>query len=225
MKPADPRKWPPLDAETRRRVLELTEQFPRIWTDPRVDMREKKRILRLLITDVTLVKSDKITVHVRLSGGAARTLVLDRPLPIAQIRKFKPELVAEVDRLLDRYCDREIADIFNERGIQTWDGQTFNLKKIDFIRGAYNLASRRQRLRDRGMLTTEEVAERFDITQSTVHKWGRQGLIRKVYSDNRNRGLWDIPSDLAIIKGRPGRNSLPARAQTTISSTTGQDSV
>jgi predicted site-specific integrase-resolvase len=75
------------------------------------------------------------------------------------------------------------------------------------------------------MLTTEEVAERFDITQSTVHKWGRQGLIRKVYSDNRNRGLWDIPSDLAIIKGRPGRNSLPARAQTTISSTTGQDSV
>ncbi len=47
-------------------------------------MREKKRILRLLITDVTLVKSDKITVHVRLSGGASRTLVLDRPLPIAQ---------------------------------------------------------------------------------------------------------------------------------------------
>ena len=121
-----PQEVAALDAETRRHVLELVEQFPRIWTDPRVDMREKKRILRLLITDVTLVKSDKITVHVRLSGGAARTLVLDRPLPIAQIRKFKPELVAEVDRLLDRYCDREIADIFNERGIQTWDGQTFN---------------------------------------------------------------------------------------------------
>jgi NADH:ubiquinone oxidoreductase subunit K len=160
-----------------------------------------------------------------VSGGAARTLVLDRPLPIAQIRKFKPELVAEVDRLLDRYCDREIADIFNERGIQTWDGQTFNLKKIDFIRGAYNLASRRQRLRDRGMLTTEEVAERFDIAQTTVHQWGRQGLIRNVCSDNRNRGLGDIPPDLAIVKGRPGRNALPARVPTTISSTTEQDSV
>ncbi len=171
-----------------------------------------------------VVKSDKITVHIRLSGGAARTLVLDRPLPIAQIRKFKPELVAEVDRLLERHCDREIAEMFNERGIRTWDGRMFNLKKIDFIRGAYNLASRRQRLRDRGMLTTEEVAERFNIAQTTVHKWGQQGLISKVYSDNRNRGLWDIPPDLAIIKGRPGRNALPARASAIIALTTEQDS-
>ena len=220
-----PQEIAALDAETRRHVLELTDQFPRVWTDPRIDMREKKRILRLLITDVTLVKSDKITVHVRLSGGATRTLVLDRPLPIAQIRKFKPELVAEVDRLLDRHCDREIADILNERGIRTWDGQMFNLKKIDFIRGAYNLASRRQRLRDRGMLTTEEVAKRFDIALTTVHQWGRQGLISKIYSDNRNRGLWDIPPDLAIIKGRPGRNAVPARVPTTIASKTEQDSV
>jgi DNA invertase Pin-like site-specific DNA recombinase len=214
-----------LDAETRRHVLELTEQFPRIWSDPRVDMRERKRILRLLILDVTLVKSDKITVHVRLSGGATRTLVLDRPLPIAQIRKFKPELVAEVDRLLDRHCDREISDIFNAQGLRTWEDKPFNLKKIDFIRGAYNLPSRRQRLRDRGMLTTEEVAERFDIAPTTVHKWGRQGLITKVYSDNQNRGLWDIPSDLAITKGRPGRNSLPARVSASTAPFTEQDSV
>ena len=107
----------------RRHVLELAEQFPRIWNDPRIDMRERKRILRLLILDVTLVKSDKITVHVRLSGGATRTLALERPLPIAQIRKFKPELVAEVDRLLDRHCDREIADILNKQGFRTWEGK------------------------------------------------------------------------------------------------------
>ena len=37
-----------LDAEMRRHILELAEQFPRIWNDPRVDMRERKRILRLL---------------------------------------------------------------------------------------------------------------------------------------------------------------------------------
>jgi predicted deacylase len=55
-----------------------------------------------------------------------------RPLPIAQIRKFKPELVAEVDRLLDRHCDREIADILNQRGCRTWEEKPFNLKKIAF---------------------------------------------------------------------------------------------
>ena len=102
-----------LDADARRRILDLAEQLPRIWQDPRVDSRERKRILRLLVDDVTLIKAQTITVHVRLSGGATRTLVLDRPLPIAQIRKFKPELVAEVDRLLDHHCDREIANILN----------------------------------------------------------------------------------------------------------------
>jgi DNA invertase Pin-like site-specific DNA recombinase len=214
-----------LDAQMRRHVLELAEQFPRIWNDPRIDMRERKRILRLLILDVTLVKSDKITVHVRLSGGATRTLALDRPLPIAQIRKFKPELVVEIDRLLDRHCDREIADILNRRGLRTWEGKPFNLKKIDFIRGAYHLLSRRQRLLDRGVLTTEKVAKRFGITETTVHAWGRQGLITKIHCDNLNRGLWDIPPNLTITRGRPGRNPLPARVSSITTPLIKQDAI
>jgi hypothetical protein len=165
----------------RRRVLELAEQFPRIWSDPRVDMRERKRILRLLVDDVTLIKTDAITAHVWLSGGATRTLRLDRPLPIAQIRKFKQEVVIEVDRLRDSYRDREIADILNQRGRRTWEAKPFNLKKIAFIRGDYNLASRHQRLRDRGKLTTAEVAARFGVSETAVHRWGRYGLIKKCY--------------------------------------------
>jgi hypothetical protein len=49
------------------------------------------------------------------SEGEDRRPPITAP-PIAQIRKFKSELVAEVDRLLDRHCDREIADILNQRG-------------------------------------------------------------------------------------------------------------
>ncbi|MDX8529296.1 recombinase family protein [Mesorhizobium sp. MSK_1335] len=214
-----------LDAETQQRVRDLAEQFPRIWSDPRIDVRERKRILRLLVADVTLVKAETITANVRLSGGATRTLTLERPLPIAQIRKFKPELVAKVDRLLDRYCDREIADILNEDGLRTWEGKPFNLKKIAFIRGAYNLPSRRQRLRDCGLLTTQEAAEHFAVAETTVHQWGRQGLISKVCSDSLNRGLWDIPHDLEIIKGRPGRNAVAARRASITVPSTEQDSL
>ncbi|CDX24936.1 conserved hypothetical protein [Mesorhizobium plurifarium] len=214
-----------LDAETQQRVRDLAEQFPRIWSDPRIDVRERKRILRLLVADVTLVKAETITANVRLSGGATRTLTLERPLPIAQIRKFKPELVAKIDRLLDRHCDREIADILNEGGLRTGEGKPFNLKKIAFIRGAYNLPSRRQRLRDCGLLTTQEVAEHFAIAETTVHQWGRQGLITKVCSDNLNRGLWDIAHDLEIIKGRPGRNAVAARRASITVPSTEQDSL
>ena len=213
-----------LDAQMRRHVLELAEQFPRIWNDPRIDIRERKRILRLLVLDVTLVKSDKITIHVRLSGGATRTLALDRPLPIAQIRKFKPELVAEVDRLLDRHCDREIAEILNRLGRQTWEGKPFNLKKITFIRNAYKLPSRHERLRRCGLLTTREIAQRFDVSETAVHRWGRQGLITRRYTDSLNRGLWEMPAGKTIIKGSCGLRR-PAQLAPTMSPSTEQGAI
>jgi hypothetical protein len=202
-----------LSAEARQRILGLAEQLPQIWKDPRVDFRERKRLLRLLLDDVTLIKAQKITAHVRLSGGATRTLELERPLPIAQLRKFKPELVATVDQLLDQYCDREIAEILNQQGRQTWEGKPFNLKKVAFIRDAYKLSSRRERMRRQGMLTTREVAEKFGVAETTVHQWGLQGLIRKCYSDRLRRGLWDIPPSVKIIKGHGGRGPRRARLE------------
>jgi len=138
---------------------------------------------------------------------AAKLPVHLRHLPIAQIRKFKPELITEVDHLLDQYCDREIADILNERGSLTWEGKPFNLKKIAFIRAAYKLASRHERLRRRGMLTTRELAAKFGVAGTTVHDWGRQGLIKKHYADSLNCGLWEIPSGIMIIKGHGGRDA------------------
>jgi hypothetical protein len=35
-------------------ALERSSDFPRLWRDPRTQMKEKKRMLRLLIEDVTL---------------------------------------------------------------------------------------------------------------------------------------------------------------------------
>jgi hypothetical protein len=156
--------------------------------------------------------SQKITAHVRLSGGATRSLELERPLPIAQLRKFKPELVATVDRLLDRHCDREIADILNRDGWRTWEAKPFNLKKVAFIRSAYKLPSRYDRLRRSGMLTTREITAKFGIGKTTVYEWGRQGLIRQCFADSLNRGLWEIPSNVTILKGHGGRRSRKPHA-------------
>jgi len=134
----------------------------------------------------------------------------DRPLPIAQIRKFKPDLVAEVDQLLDLHCDREIAEILNGRGRQTWEGKPFNLKKIAFIRMAYKRPSRHERLRRCGLLTTREIALRFDVSETAVRRWGRQGLLKGRYTDSLNRGLWELKVGQTIVKGSSG-HGRPAR--------------
>ena len=196
-----------LDAEMRRRILDLAEQLPRIWHDPRVDSRERKRIVRLLVDDVTLIKAETITAHVRLSGGATRTLVLDRPLPIAQIRKFKPELVAEVDRLLDQHCDREIADILNQRRMAHMGRQA--LQPEEDRLHPHRLQTAKPTSSGCAAVACSRRARSLQSSASLeppCTSGAVKGLIKKCYADSLNRGLWEIPSGIKIIKGRGGRD-------------------
>jgi hypothetical protein len=210
-----------IDAETREQLLSLTTDFPRVWNDPCVEPRERKRILRLLIEDVTLTNGASIQVHVRLRGGATRSLTVAKPLPIAQIRKTKPEVVTRIDSLLDHYCDREVAEILNREGGRTWQNEPFNLKKIAHIRDAFSLKSRYSRLRARGLLTAKEMSERFGVTVTTINAWGRQALLRKYNYDN-DRRLYEPLDASAIIKGHGGRGA----AQPTFTATqTGRGAV
>jgi hypothetical protein len=202
-----------LAPENRARILDLAQDFPRIWNDPALGHRERKRLLRLLAEDVTLIKAEAITVHVRLCGGPTRTLVLARPLPIAQLRKTRPEVVGAVDHLLETCCDREVADQLNERGWRTWEGKSFTLKKVAFIREAYHLPSRYDRLRRRGLLTAREAAERFNISETTVHAWAEQGLLIKHHYDSLHRCLYEVPSGITIIKGQGRHDARPACAE------------
>ena len=105
-----------LDETQRARIAALARNFPALWADPATPDRERKRLVRLLVTDVTLVRAEQITAHVRLTGGQEHTLV--RPVPLAswQIRQTPPEVVASIAELLDDHTDGQIAKILTDRG-------------------------------------------------------------------------------------------------------------
>src|SRR5579863_5460806 len=196
-----------IDSKTKEQLLSLAADFPRVWNDPSVEPRKRKRIFRLLVEDVTLINGEMIQVHVRLRGGATRSLTLAKPLPIAQIRKTKPEVVAEIDALLDRYCDREVAEVLNRQGKRTWQDEPFNLKKIAHIRQAFNLKCRYSRLRAKGLLTAKEMAVRHDVTTTTINLWAREGRLQKHRYDNARRCLYEPLDESAILKGHGGRQA------------------
>jgi DNA invertase Pin-like site-specific DNA recombinase len=196
-----------IDSQTRQQLLSLAADFPKVWNDSSAEPRERKRILRLLVEDVTLINGETIQVHVRLRGGASRSFTLAKPLPIAQIRKTKPEVVAEIDGLLDRYCDREVAEVLNRQGRRTWENEPFNLKKIAHIREAFKLKSRYSRLRARGLLTAKEMSVRHGVTFTTINAWGREGLLQKHQYDNVRRCLYEPLDKNAILKGQGGRQA------------------
>ena len=93
--------------EQRRRILALAADFPAVWNDPKTPARERKRMLALLIEDVTLIKQREVTVAVRFRAGTATTLTLPRPLTAAQLRSTDPEVRRHVDALLDEYTDAQ----------------------------------------------------------------------------------------------------------------------
>lgn len=194
-----------IDSQIRDQLLSLATDFPKIWKDPSVEPRERKRILRLLIEDVTLINGEKIQIHVRLRGGATRSLSVAKPLPIAQIRKTKPEVVVEIDKLLDQHCDREVAEILNQQGRRTWQNAPFNLKKIAHIRQAFNLQCRYNRLRAKGLLTAKEMSVQHGVTTTTINLWAREGRLRKHRYDNARRCLYEPLEKGAILKGHGGR--------------------
>jgi DNA invertase Pin-like site-specific DNA recombinase len=194
-----------IDSQIKEQLLSLADDFPRIWNDPGVEPRERKRILRLLIEDVTLINGEMIQVHVRLRGGATRTLTLSKPLPIAQIRKTKPEVVTEIDRLLDQYCDREVADILNRGGRRTWQGESFNLKKVAHIRQAFSLNSRYSRLRAKGLITAKEMSTRLGVSTTTINLWARKGRLKKYRYGSAQCCLYEPLDENAILKGHGGR--------------------
>lgn len=68
-------RWEFLDEAARRRIANLAVEFPALWSDTGTPVKERKRMLAYLVEDVTLIKQERITAHVRFRGGATRTLV------------------------------------------------------------------------------------------------------------------------------------------------------
>ena len=55
-----------LRKDARTRVPALSKNFPCVWNDPRTAPLERKRMIALLIEDVTLLNAER---HVRFRGG------------------------------------------------------------------------------------------------------------------------------------------------------------
>lgn len=201
-----------LDAPARQRITDLARDFPRVWNDSRTSALERKRMLALLIEDVTLVAGPSIAVHVRWRGGRTQSLCVDKPRPIAQIRKTPPDVVKLIDELLETSTDTQVAARLNELGHRNWRGESFSPKKVIVVRAAYKLRSRFERLRLRGMLTGEEIAQQLGVCTTTVHELGRQGVLTRHLYGNNHRCLYEPPGGGQLIRGAGGRyGGRPAR--------------
>ena len=74
--------------EQKKKVLALARDLPRVWHAPTTQAKDRKRMLRLLIKDITVEKPQpkQLLVHIRWQGGASTDRSIQLPLNIADRR-------------------------------------------------------------------------------------------------------------------------------------------
>jgi DNA invertase Pin-like site-specific DNA recombinase len=174
-------------------VLKLARDFPAIWKNPKTPVREKKRMIRFLIEDVTIIRGEDITLHVRFKGGATKTLKLPLPLKGWQYNITDPKIVEIVDELLTDHTYAEIATILDKRGYKSGQGHQIDRNIVKGITHKYKLKTRFARLRATGKLTVDEVASLLGVTVATVRRWGKEDIIKTYPYNDRNGCLYEHP--------------------------------
>ena len=184
-----------LEDGQRERILALATDFPRLWRDPATPDRQRKRMVHLMIEDVTISRGNDIELGIRLRGGTTRRIAIPPGLPSWKLYATPPEVLADLDRLLDHHNDAEVAAILNRRGHRTGHEDLFHGQRVAELRRRHGLKPRYQRLRERGLLTLEEMAARLDVSTATIKIWRRLGFIVGHPWNDKPECLFEMPDN------------------------------
>ena len=108
------------DLPSRAELEAVATDFPQLWTALTTTDKDRKRLLRTLIGDVTIFSEPsgmQLRIGIRWRSGASEELVTRRPLSSAQARRT-PQSAIELARGLGSTERREIAAELDRAGLE-----------------------------------------------------------------------------------------------------------
>ncbi|MGW4995531.1 recombinase family protein [Streptomyces mirabilis] len=154
------------------RLRELARDLPALWQAPTTTAKDRKRLLRTLIADVTVRHVDDARAHigVRWHTGAVDEITCDR-----RTNRNPTQAVDIVRELLDTRTDAEIAQHLNSLGFTTGNCRPFTVNSIRHIRAQHAIGSRRNNPTEQGEITVPQAARILGIHEAAVYPWIRSG--------------------------------------------------
>jgi DNA invertase Pin-like site-specific DNA recombinase len=202
-----------LTAEQRSEVLRLAQDLPKLWHHKATSWKDKKRILQLLICDITVQKPERhaAILQVRWQGGVCEEIRVELPKPIAERWRHDGELIERVSELSKTLDDAQIAAKLNAEGLKTNKGNAFTIKSIKWIRHKHNIEPVDDKKADE--LTVKEASARFRVSPGIVYYWIETGLIP---ARRRNAGspyLLAISPELSQVLAQRTEQSKEKKSQ------------
>jgi excisionase family DNA binding protein len=165
--------------EQKAKVLALARDLPRLWHAPTTPAKDRKRILRLLIKDVTvekLAEQRQLSVHIRWHGGASTDLSVQLPPKAADRVRYPSAIVDRVRELACSLLDAQVADQLNREGSVSAKGKPYTAKTVQWIRWRYQISP--AVLKKAEELTVQQVAKQLGVSDSVVYDWIEKGMIQ-----------------------------------------------
>jgi DNA invertase Pin-like site-specific DNA recombinase len=159
-------------------LLKLAENFPRLWHAESTSAKDRKRIIRLLIKDITIKITDdrkNAILYIRWQGGATEEMRVVLPLKSADKWRCSPEIVDSVHSLAKSMTDKEIVEYLNSQKLKTNKGNSYTLYSVKWIRHKYKIPS--YNFRKPGESSIEEVAKQFNVSHYVIRYWIDTGLL------------------------------------------------
>ncbi|MGH8567796.1 MAG: recombinase family protein, partial [Gammaproteobacteria bacterium] len=172
--------------EERERILALASDLPLVWQAATTTPAERKRLLRLLIADVTLTGGEK-TVHlgIRWQTGAVTEAEVVRPKKLWEQYATDPAVMERIRALAPTHSDREIAASLNEAGMASAFGRPYSRQLVAWLRRNAGIApgcreamrGSGQGIRADGRMSVRRAAQELNCHASTVITWCQQGKL------------------------------------------------
>jgi DNA invertase Pin-like site-specific DNA recombinase len=164
-------------AEQKQQIRQLAENFPRLWAASTTAPRDRKRILRLLVRDVTVAKGPEpkiIRLHIRWQGGATETLEVPQRPNRADVVRYPNPFVTRVRELAATLHDDEIVQNLNAEGCLSSTGKRFTQSMIKYLRYKYQIPAPPP---PDGTLSVRQVCDRYGVSHWVVYYWIEISLV------------------------------------------------
>src|SRR6188472_4066979 len=169
----------PAPEPSREQLEALARDLPRLWAAGSTADRDRKRLLRAMIADITLTSQPtgrELQVGIRWRSGHGEQHTVERPKTRQQVIRTPAEAIELTRRLAPDHTNAQIAERLNAAGLRAGTGGPFKAEHVQWIRWRHKIPYPDSYARD-GELTVNQIAERLGISDGTVYAWIETGKL------------------------------------------------
>ncbi|MDR2711955.1 MAG: recombinase family protein [Clostridiales bacterium] len=174
----------------------LSDNFAEMFQSGEISHKDKKRMVRYLIEDVTLSRNaQSVLIQIRYKGNTTQSVTIDAPLRGYETWITDPEVVKMIDNAAETATVENIVALLNQKGFMSGTGMPFNRSIVKHIMHTHSIPTLKDRYLDRGFLTSTAKAASMGITTAGLMSQIRSGRYPGEYVCVNSRNEYVFPPE------------------------------